>query len=125
MQEHSQIWVAAGEECSANVCLIRARVLRVSRATRHQQISQIELRSQSKYPLMWIQNALENIVIDNECKCVIVSESLFTAYAYRVCSSAAEWAEKADYSECLELISQIPTTEVTGLSSPVRQIFHQ
>ena len=79
---------------------------------------------------MLIQNALENIkniVIDNvnECKCVIVSESLFTAYAYRVCSSSAEWAEKADYSECLELISQIPTTEVTGLTSPVRQIFHQ
>ena len=79
-------------------------------------------------------NALENIVIDNECKCVIVSESLFTAYAYRVCSSAAEWAEKADYSECLELISQIPTTEVTGLNSSEQsdkyfinnvEIFHQ
>ena len=36
------------------------------------------------------------------------SESLYTAYAYRVCSNNSVWAEKADYSECLHLITNIP-----------------
>ena len=36
-----------------------------------------------------------------------------TAYAYRNCSLARNWAEKADYSECLNLISEIPNYEVS------------
>ena len=40
-----------------------------------------------------------------------------TAYAYRNCSLARNWAEKADYSECLNLISEIPNYEVSQVSS--------
>ena len=35
------------------------------------------------------------------------------AYAYRNCSLARNWAEKADYSECLNLINEIPNYEVS------------
>ena len=41
------------------------------------------------------------------------SASLYRAYAYRVCTNTSDWAEKADYSECLNLISHIPSHEVS------------
>ena len=43
------------------------------------------------------------------------SESLYTAYAYRVCSNNSVWAEKADYSECLHLITNIPMSNEVNM----------
>ena len=43
----------------------------------------------------------------------VPSDPAKTAYAYRNCSLARNWAEKADYSECLNLISEIPNYEVS------------
>ena len=40
-------------------------------------------------------------------------DPLNAAYAYRNCSVTRTWAEKADYSECLNLISDIPSYEVS------------
>lgn len=42
----------------------------------------------------------------------IFVENLFAAYAFRVCGNDSVWREKADYSECLNLISHIPSYEV-------------
>ena len=46
----------------------------------------------------------------------ISPEPAKTAYAYRNCSLSRNWAEKADYSECLNLISEIPNYEVSSQS---------
>ena len=43
---------------------------------------------------------------------LLLLENLFAAFAYRTCSNSSVWAEKADYSECLDLISHIPSYEV-------------
>ena len=53
-----------------------------------------------------------NWFLDKNINWVFISASLYTAYAYRVCTNTSDWAEKADYSECLNLISHIPSHEV-------------
>lgn len=69
--------------------------------------------------------AFSSIAIDNIGNCIfkrslrmifvnstIFVENLFAAYAFRVCGNDSVWREKADYSECLNLISHIPSYEV-------------
>ena len=43
-------------------------------------------------------------------------------YAYKSCNTEPEWAEKANYSECLGLISDIPHYEVSILQLPLHYI---
>ena len=61
-------------------------------------------------PCFWVETSFN---LSKKVDSSILAE---VGHAYKSCITEQEWAEKANYSECLSLISDIPHYEVSMLN---------